>query len=71
MGGEGKGGEGKGGEGTGRGVVAGWKVLEDEVPGQRRVPLLVYNNLNYFISENNFIYYFYSVQLFYILFSVN
>ena len=35
--------EGRGGDGTGRGVVASWEVLEDEVPGQRRVPLLVVN----------------------------
>ena len=40
---DGTGREGRGGEWTGRGVVAGWEVLEDEVPGQRRVPLLVVN----------------------------
>ena len=39
----------RGGEGTG--VVAGWEVLEDEVPRQRRVPLLVLHKSNNVLDD--------------------
>ena len=43
----------------GRGLVAGWEVLvlEDDVPGQRRVPLLVC-----YICQNQPFYYYYLIN---------
>ena len=51
--GTGRDGDGDGTERDGTGVVAGWEVLGDEVPGQRRVPLLVNYKTNISIYTTN------------------